>query len=236
MNENLEELKGLLSSIGRNRKKTIASEITELLRDAILDGTLPEGFVFPNENDMCKALNIGRSSMRECYSSLQILNLITRTKNGTVVNPLTDTHTMINFDTIVDKSTFDDVMEFRGIVETGIIYNAALHCTEDDIATLHEILKKQEATHDVEQLTEIDYDFHSALAEASKNQLLFVALNSVRSKFEEVSHTVFTTNPDYNLNEHKKIVKALEQHDIKLAKRAMREHLRSISRYFPKES
>ncbi len=231
MNDNLELLQTILDGIGLDRRKTIASEITERLRDAIFDGTLPEGFVFPNENEICKALNIGRSTLRECYSSLKILKLINRTKNGTVVNPLSHTHQMINFDVIVDKSTFDDVMEFRGIVEVGIAYNAALHCTDEDIKKISDILKQQEETKDdIEKLTEIDYMFHSALAQASKNELLYVALNSVRPKFEEVSHSVFKSHPNYNLNEHKKILKALELHDTKLAKKAMREHLHSISK------
>lgn len=220
----------LLDGIGVDRHKNISTEITERLRDAILNGSLPEGFVFPNENNMCKILDIGRSTLRECYSSLQILNLITRTKNGTFVNDSQETHQILNFDTIVDKSDFKDVMEFREIVEAGIVYNAALNCTPKDIETLNEILEKQKAIKDdVERLTEIDYEFHSTLAKISRNELLLVALNAVHSKFTKASHMVFENMQSYNLNEHKAIVEALANNDTKASKRAIRAHLKSIS-------
>ena len=56
------------------------------LRDAIYTGRLPSGYRFPNENDMCKVLNVGRSTLREAYTGLVVLDLIARKKSGTYVN------------------------------------------------------------------------------------------------------------------------------------------------------
>lgn len=227
---NSELIQDILKGIGTDRHKNISTDITERLRDAILDGRLPGGFSFPNENEMCKILDIGRSTLRECYSSMQILNLITRTKNGTFVNDSPTTHQMMMFDSIADRSSFQDIMEFRLIVEVGIIYNAALNCTPDDVKLLNEILEHQKAAlDDPELLTEIDYSFHSSLAKISRNELLLVALNSVHSKFMNSALMVFKSNPGYTLDEHRAIVTALSENDTKAAKAAMRAHLSSIA-------
>ena len=55
----------LFDSLFIENKKHISEELFEKLRDAILRGELPAGYVFPNENELCQKLNIGRGSLRE---------------------------------------------------------------------------------------------------------------------------------------------------------------------------
>lgn len=76
----------LFDSISIENRKHISEELFEKLRDAILSGELPAGYVFPNENELCQKLNIGRGSLREAYSRLETLHMITRSKTGTYVN------------------------------------------------------------------------------------------------------------------------------------------------------
>ena len=70
---------GVLTSLTIESRKHISEELFLKLRDAILNGDLPEGYVFPNENELCQQLHIGRGSLREAYSCLETLHLITRT-------------------------------------------------------------------------------------------------------------------------------------------------------------
>ena len=80
-------------------RRAISEELFEKLREAILSGhcrRLP----FPNENELCKKLNIGRSTLREAYAPLETLHLITRTKTGTCVSKESDRRNAMNFDAI----------------------------------------------------------------------------------------------------------------------------------------
>ena len=77
-----------LDDLVASERRNISDVIFRRIRDAIISGELPPGYVFPNENELCKKLNIGRSSLREAYSPLETLKLISRSKAGTYVNDL----------------------------------------------------------------------------------------------------------------------------------------------------
>ena len=52
-----------LDDLAASERRNISDVIFRRIRDAIISGELPPGYVFPNENELCKKLNIGRSSL-----------------------------------------------------------------------------------------------------------------------------------------------------------------------------
>ena len=95
----------VLTSLTIQSRKHISEELFLKLRDAILNGDLPEGYVFPNENELCQQLHIGRGSLREAYSCLETLHLITRTKTGTYVNSTSEIQNSMNFLAIAKRTS-----------------------------------------------------------------------------------------------------------------------------------
>ena len=93
-----------LDDLVASERRNISDVIFRRIRDAIISGELPPGYVFPNENELCKKLNIGRSSLREAYSPLETLKLISRSKAGTYVNDLDIYQNAMNFDAIGCKA------------------------------------------------------------------------------------------------------------------------------------
>lgn len=222
----------ILKDINPLSKRRLSEDLFIKLRNAILSGQLSGGYIFPNENELCKQLDIGRSTLREAYASLETLNLITRTKNGTFVNTETEVKNPMNFDLVAKYSNPKDVMEFREIIEVGIAYSAAKNATKDDIERLENIVNMMKNSYgDIAALTIYDFEFHSQLALISGNELLNIALQAVRVSYENFVYNAFKKSPFFeSIEDHLAIIDALRINDPKMAKAVMRKHLNHIKK------
>ena len=211
-------------------RKRISEDLFLKLRDAVLNGNLPGGFVLPNENELCKKLDIGRSTLREAYASLESMNLITRTKSGTYINEETDTRNLMNFDRIAHYSNPANLLEYRTVLEVGIAEAAALRATPSDVKELSDIADELEAyEHNVEQLTLCDFRFHQMIAKITGNELLLIGLTSVRALFEKFAFEAFKNGVfSQSKSDHRKIVKAIGDGNASQAGVCMSNHLSHI--------
>lgn len=218
-------------SICISNRKRISEELFEHLRNAIISGALPEGYTFPNENELCKKLDIGRSTLREAYSPLEKLNLITRAKTGTYVNGKSDTKNSMNFDVIARHTDPANLIEYRQIFEVGVVRLAAEKATTEDIGELRAIVDHmEENAGDVEVLTELDFDFHSKLATITGNELLSISYNTIRLIYERFVKRQFEKRMfAQSVLDHRALIEALSEADPDKAGRLMGEHLSHIA-------
>ncbi|MCI8399054.1 MAG: FadR family transcriptional regulator [Oscillibacter sp.] len=223
----------LFDSISIENRKHISEELFEKLRDAILSGELPAGYVFPNENELCQKLNIGRGSLREAYSRLETLHMITRSKTGTYVNSQEQIQNTMNFEAIAQRSETQNLAEYRQVVEVGTVRLAALKASEKDIAALDRILgRMEEAVEDPAQMAQLDFDFHSALVRIAHNELLLIMFNTIRAIYEDYTESVFAQGYcGQSLLDHRAIIDALRAGDAELAGAMMQRHLDHVERF-----
>lgn len=226
------ELDNILKYINPNGKKRLIHELFISLRNAIISGELHEGYVFPNENDLCKKLEIGRSTLREAYASLETLNLISRTKNGTYVNSASEAKNVMNFDLVATYSDSKNIMEFRQIIEVGIAYSAAKKATKKDVEKLRSLLESMKNSFgDISALTIYDFEFHSELAIISGNELLVIALEAVKESYEKFVYEAFKKNIfDQSIEDHLEIIEALSKNDSEMARSVMKKHLSHVKK------
>lgn len=220
----------VFETLGISNRKRISEELFEKLRDAILSGALPGGYAFPNENALCKKLDIGRSTLREAYAPLETMHLITRTKMGTYVNDASDTRNAMNFDIIAQYTDPANMIEYRRIMEVGVTQLAAQKATPDDTVELMQIVDEMEkSAGDTEALTQLDFAFHSTLAKISKNELLMISFNTIRIIYEKFVMEQFSKNLlPQSLKDHRALIEALSKNDTERAGELMREHLTHI--------
>jgi GntR family transcriptional repressor for pyruvate dehydrogenase complex len=220
----------LFSALAMEEKKHISEELFEKLRDAILTGVLPAGYIFPNENDLCQQLNIGRSSLREAYSCLETLHLITRSKTGTYVNELAEIRNSMNFEAIAQRTDIQNLVEYRQLVEVGVARIAAEKGTNRDVQKLEKIIcAMREAKDDPIMLSQFDFDFHSKLVRITDNELLVITFNTIRSIYEDFTESVFEKGYfEASLVDHARIVDAIRAHDPEKAGQMMERHLRNV--------
>lgn len=223
----------VFESLAVENRRHISEELFLKLREAILSGELPEGYVFPNENELCQQLKIGRNSLREAYASLETLHLITRTKSGTYVNSEREIQNSMNFVAIAKRTDAQNLREYRQIVEIGTAQLAASKVTDNDILNLERILEMmRHSESDPTKLSQLDFDFHSSLVRITNNELLIIAFNTIRSIYEDYTESVFAQGYfKQSLVDHQLILEAIRDRNPEKAGNMMSQHLEHVERF-----
>lgn len=230
----------LYNNLGEVTKKSITNTVLEKLIDMIMDETLKPGYSFPNENDMCRQLGIGRSALREAYTALAAMGFITRTKSGTTVNSMRQIVSSIPLRYLFRRSDSDEIMEYRIMLESQTAFLAAKYADDAVIAELEKIIieMRQNSGTDIARLSQLDINFHFTIAVASNNNLLKNTLAAVTNELERSSYSGYNIDPDNTIRKsidyHEQIFAAIASHDQKAAKRAMRNHIIDIYTFLRK--
>ena len=224
-----------LHFLAEDDRASRTERLYERMKYMILSGMLPAGYVFPNENEMCQNLQIGRGTLREAYRSLLSDNLIKRSKLGTVVNDKTGIIRNAPFIVAAHYAKFEDEFEFRLMLESENARSAAKHATEEEIHHLSKILKEHAATEDVDERQKMDFTFHETIASYSHNPLLINMFTVEHTAFQSILATNYRhlrTHSPQTLREavvhHQAIYDALRSRNPDLAYKTMREHLLNV--------
>ncbi len=149
-------------------RRTVPAEIRAQLADAIHTGKLAPGAALPAERVLCQEFGVARTSVREAIQGLVIAGFIERRGNRTVVaEHLPD----VNFTGDDRKKLVTQLFEVRQVIEPTIAELAAQRSTDEERATLSE-LAAQDPTK-LDQFRGIDRTFHSTLARACGNPMLY---------------------------------------------------------------
>jgi DNA-binding FadR family transcriptional regulator len=204
-----------------------------VLRDAILTNYLPSDHLLPNENQLCQHLEIGRTTLREAYSKLEAMQLITRKKSGTYLNDRRVIDAAMPFRQVLEHADIKEVMDFRMMLEGEIAALATENASRDDMAQLEALVEKmKEHFTNLVMLSVYDAMFHRQLVICSGNSLLKAVFETVRSHFEEVIYKAFASDETIMLKAvfyHERIIKAVKARDSAAAKAVMREHIQCVT-------
>ncbi|MDD3221873.1 MAG: FadR family transcriptional regulator [Clostridia bacterium] len=231
--------KDLQKLLNISPQKSMSDKIFLQISQLIRNGDLPEGYIFPNETLMCTQLSVGRSTIREAYKALELSGYVTRTKRGTVVNSSSDILKATPLRTVVRTSGFDELLEFRKMLESQTAALAAERATPEDIQrikkTLNDlILAKNKG--DTLSMAILDITFHEEIARCSYNALMISAMAAIteawkmdakQSFFEDASINPVIFNDMLTL--HQEISKAIEDHNPEKASQLMVEHIANVS-------
>ena len=224
--ENL--IDNLRFSDSQNASSVLANKISGM----IISKKIPPGYVFPSENVFCEQLRIGRSTLREAYMILETTGFISRTKRGTFVNDYAKIEQAMPLETRIKTSEFNDILEFRVMLECGLSYLAAERADAENIGNLQKSLEGMKASKDIKELTYYDTLFHLEIAKASKNKLLYGTMLSVSNTFSNFVYNAFQIESDDNKKEaiayHEAILDAVTSKDSKLAQKLMKKHVNSV--------
>ena len=199
----------------------------------IVDGEVTEGQKLPTEQALTTRFEASRPTIREALSRLRADGIIaTRQGSGTVVvkRPDPDLPRFTPLETISD---IQRCYEFRIVTEAGAAALAARMADEKDLADLERRFLELDAAISEHTLgAQEDFDFHVAIARASKNQFFVSVIVSMQTQ------VLFSMNLMRNLSlvksaerrklvqaEHEVVLKALRARDPEAAAAAMRMHL-----------
>ena len=157
------------------RKRSLAEELAERLRQRITDGQFEVGEKLPAEPELMRIFVVGRSTVREAVKILvNMVFLKVQQVAGTFVesraaadDPMAQR---------LRRADIRDLDEVRRILEVAIVERAAGRRTEQDIEKIERFLAERGATAAagrLEACIEADIRFHVALAEATHNEILY---------------------------------------------------------------
>ena len=212
--------------------KTFHGHIRDRLGEAIVGGLHPEGSALPPEPQLCEALGVSRTVVREAVKSLAAKGLLsTGPKVGTRVQP-SEQWNWFDPDVVAWQSRvgltrefLQDVQEMRRVVEPAAVRLAAERATVADITELEEAFAGMtRAVHEGGDYVGNDLRFHQTLLRASHNRMM-VQMAKALSALLRSSFEVSTTQPGRaadSLPLHRAIVDAIIARQPLRAERASR--------------
>jgi GntR family transcriptional regulator, transcriptional repressor for pyruvate dehydrogenase complex len=218
---------------------TLGEQVAAQLADQISHGRWQPGDRLPSETELCNALCIGRSTLREALKSLAFVGMVQ-------MRPGEGTYVMDGTQALADRlnargllrteKDLRDVSEARLILETELAALAAERMEPADLENLDEILAQMKHRLDEEgrEYAMLDVEFHLAIAKSSKNRLLHQLLVPIRETLQEfIAKSQELPGIKQSAHEHHaRIVAALRQRNPEKARRAMRAHLSTCEQAF----
>ena len=194
---------------------------------------------FPSERDLAEQFGVGRSSMREAISKLQTLGIIVRSHGvGTFVVDSSEQSQNSMSLLSAGEVTALELFEIRYALEPVGAFVCAERRTARDIQRLKAILKKAiEPGVSNKYFVQLDYEFHSCIAAATKNRLFNQIYQQIAPHHAIYSEKVISLeNRRERAHEgHIRILQAIIDENAPLAKKEAMAHLQFAEKDLVKE-
>ena len=147
------------------QKKSLAEEVSSLIREQINDGKLTKGEKLPTEPELMKLFGVGRSTVREAIKMLVNMGYLSvQQGRGTFVESVTETNEP--FHQRLKRADIQELREVRDIIEAPIARLAAQRRTKTDLENMkRHIQERGEAAKsgDVGRYIAADINFHNSI-------------------------------------------------------------------------
>lgn len=216
--------------------KNLADILISRIRRQIFDGELRLGEQLPTEQEMAEAFGVSRTVVREAIAALRADGLVrTRQGRGVFVASNLDNRPF-KIDTELMNSSEDVllIMELRMTIELEAAASAAERRTKQDIVAIATALEAVQSSIDVgEEGIEADFQFHCAIAVATKNPyfvdfLKYLGRIVIPPRYLNSAVLDSDAMHDYLTKvqaEHRNIEAAIKKGDSEAARQAVRLHL-----------
>ncbi len=171
------------------------------LESLILSGELKPGERLPSEREFAAALGVSRPMLHEALVDLEAKGLVSiLPRRGVEVSDFRKSGSVAMLSTLLsfhngalDPQFIASLFDMRILMETETARLAALHASPDQVAELEILLQRERdcSPSDAAQLTEIDFDFHLALAIISGNLIYPLILNSFKNVYTHLTGSFF---------------------------------------------
>lgn len=203
------------------QKKSLAEEVADRLQEQIRLGHYKINDKLPIEPELMKTFGVGRSSIREAIKLLTNSGLL-RVQQGLgtfVERSIADAEPLAKR---FQRAKFEDLDEVRQLLEMKIAEKAAINRSDQDLSLISEALEQRNIAAqqgELEACIAADIRFHTAIAEASGNEILADLYKSVAVHLEKGFSQFYTDTAifkdTYRL--HEQLLKAIIRQDAKKA-------------------
>jgi DNA-binding FadR family transcriptional regulator len=216
-------------------RRKLSHEVFDRLKAMITSGELAPGDAMPSERDLMDRFGVGRPAIREAMQALANIGLITithgeraRVQQLTARSIIQQVDQTANILLSASPDSLEHLKQVRRFFERGMVREAALRATAEDIAGLRATLEQQaKSTDDPSAFISADMRFHTQIAAISGNPI-FEAVSEAMLSWLRQYHTemlLWSGRENLTLSEHAEILGFIEQHLPEEAEAAMVKHL-----------
>lgn len=219
------------------RQVRASGEIVSQIERAIFDGELKTGDRLESERELAERFGVSRITVRDALRVLEARGLVhvkVGASGGAFVSDTNVDQVAESISTMIllRRMTLSGVAEARTVVETATCELAAERA---DVAAIERIEREVERGRSVvrEQAphTEASMDFHVAVADASKNELLAATVAAYRDLLVQTLHDMRDVRSAKTTQRaHEEILDAIRTHDPEAARSLMLEHLQDFEK------
>jgi DNA-binding GntR family transcriptional regulator len=207
----------------RGEKLTRGHLLSDRVRDFIIEA-IRAGEFKPGdrivESSLARKLGVSQAPVREALRDLAFMGFLEiQPYKGASVRSL-------SFEEL------NEVYLLRAALESLAARQAAVHCTEQDLQRLEDLLEEMVAAgrdHNLSRTTQLDTEFHETIVKMSGNQLLYRLWQRLWFGFWTI---VTARTSGANLEElalrHQDLLEALKTRDPETAMKAMKDHIEAL--------
>lgn len=200
-----------------NSTKPLGEVVYVALREAIIKNQFKSGERLM-ETELAEEMMVSRTPVREAIRKLQSEGYVAMLpRKGTYVSSLT----------IQDVN---DVFEIRGALESMAAYLAAIRASNEEIAEIRRFIETEADLwdgNDLARTVRSDIQFHSMVFRASQNKKIENLIHDLREQTQRLSSSTLSRpgRLRFALDEHRKIMVAIEARDPEAAREASMAHI-----------
>ena len=226
-------------------EKKVFIKVSEQILRSIIEGNYDVGDKLPPERKLSEQMGVSRNSIREALGTLQALNIVSsHAGSGTYIESLPDSKELegLILPVIEESENPIVVFEARKVFEPGVIEKAIPSMEERDFGVLRQILNEMQNFLDsnkYEQAYEANARFHLYIAKAVENPIVRSTMRGLWKQthnelLREAVANYWKENKETADKLHWKLLDAMENGDVKGAKKIVRDHYEDPKQYFLK--
>lgn len=198
-------------------RRTLAAQVAERIRQAILTQTLPPSSRI-NQYQLAEDLQVSLVPVREALKTLEAEGLVTITpRRGAFV-------------TEISLDDLDELYFARKLIEGEAMALACEHLTEHDFTILRSIIDEMRAAtagDDIHAFMQYNRDFHMHIYSATRNRYLFQVIETLwdRSELYRYRYMFVLHNADVIHQDHEEIFAACQSRDVERARQLAQNHI-----------
>jgi DNA-binding GntR family transcriptional regulator len=201
------------------RQSSMALRVYDAVRGAIVQLQLRPGYLL-SEAELARQLGVSRQPVREAFIKLAEAGLVeVRPQRGTFVK-------------LISIHEVNNARFIREAIELAVVRKAAREANKAGIAELRRNLAAQQIALSgrLSDFMQLDDEFHSTIADMADCEHAWRLIVSLKAQLDRVRFLGFpdATPRPFVVEQHTKIVDALEQNDGDAAAATMFKHLNEI--------
>lgn len=214
------------------KKVRLSESISDVIKQMIVEEGFQPGDKFYSENVLTRKLGVSRSSIREALKMLEVTGQVSIRHGKGVFIEEPQGRQFKAFSTWLknNEQSIKDNFEVRLIIEPKVAGLAAKNAEPADLeqmAAACAAFERNFAQGNIEEVIRCDRQFHRFLAEASKNNTLFVLMKSMTTTLPNgwISSLYTPGRIEKTVHEHGSILAAVREGNSRNAEKAMTRHL-----------